>query len=95
MHRQRTPPTGLLFGTLRLNGKRINWQPKRLSEVTFELSGRNGDLALGREAVMGVTNSRGIVPMREQTVAEDISRYKRLPPPSLTILCVLTSAQSL
>jgi type I restriction enzyme, S subunit len=72
--------TGLLFGSLRPDGRRSNWQPRRLSEVTFELSERNGDLTLGREAVMGVTNSRGIVPMREQTVAEDISRYKRLPP---------------
>jgi type I restriction enzyme S subunit len=42
--------------------------------------GPHADLVLGREAVMGVTNSRGIVPMGEQTVAEDISRYKRLPP---------------
>jgi len=72
--------SGLLFGSLRLGGKRSNWRPRGLSEVTFELSDRNADLALGREAVMGVTNSRGIVPMREQTVAEDISRYKRLPP---------------
>ena len=44
------------------------------------MSDRNTDFVQGREAVMGVTNSRGIVPMREQTVAEDISRYKRLPP---------------
>ena len=29
---------------------------------------------------MGVTNSRGIVPMREQTIAADISRYLILPP---------------
>lgn len=72
--------SGLLFGALRLDGKPANWQPRRLSEVTFELSERNADMSLGRDAVMGVTNSRGIVPMREQTVAEDISRYKRLPP---------------
>jgi type I restriction enzyme S subunit len=72
--------SGLLFGSLRLEGKRGSWQPRHLSEVTIELSDRNADLALSREAVMGVTNSRGIVPMREQTVAQDISRYKRLPP---------------
>ncbi|MBL8643195.1 MAG: hypothetical protein JNK21_04615 [Rhodospirillaceae bacterium] len=71
--------SGLLFGSLRLDRKRANWRPRRLSEVTFELSDRNTDLALGREMVMGVTNSRGIVPMREHSVAKDISRYKRLP----------------
>jgi type I restriction enzyme S subunit len=32
--------SGLLFGSLHLDGKRANWQPKRLSEVTFELSDR-------------------------------------------------------
>jgi type I restriction enzyme S subunit len=29
---------------------------------------------------MGVTKADGVVPMREQTIAGDISRYKRLPP---------------
>jgi type I restriction enzyme S subunit len=71
--------SGLLFGSMRLQGARTNWEPRRLADVTQELSDRNSDLELGREAVMGVTNTRGIVPMREHTVAEDISRYKRLP----------------
>lgn len=64
---------GLLF-------KASNSPMRRLSEVTRELTQRNGDLAFDRSEVMGVTNSRGIVPMREQTVAGDISRYKLLPP---------------
>lgn len=64
---------GLLF-------RASNWPIRRLAEVTRELTSRNGQLALGRSTVMGVTNSRGIVPMREQTVAGDISRYKLLPP---------------
>jgi type I restriction enzyme S subunit len=54
-------------------------EPIRLGDVTEEVTKRNGDGRLGREMVMGVTNSRGIVPMREQTIAEDISRYKVVP----------------
>ena len=72
--------SGLLFGSMRLEKTRTNWEPHRLADVTLELTQRNSDLTLGRDSVMGVTNTRGIVPMREQTVAEDISRYKRLPP---------------
>ncbi|MCF6277543.1 MAG: restriction endonuclease subunit S, partial [Anaerolineales bacterium] len=70
----------LLFGGLRLDGQRRNWEPRRLAEVTHELTARNGDKAFGRDAVMGVTKANGIVPMREQTIAGDISRYKVLPP---------------
>jgi type I restriction enzyme S subunit len=51
-----------------------------LSEFTKELTERNSRNALGRELVMGVSNTKGIVPMREQTIAGDISRYKILPP---------------
>jgi type I restriction enzyme S subunit len=53
--------------------------PKRLGDVTEEITTRNVDGRLGRDMVMGVTNSRGIVPMREQTISEDISRYKIVP----------------
>ncbi|MFN3953391.1 MAG: restriction endonuclease subunit S [Pararhodobacter sp.] len=70
----------LLFGELRLNGHRHNWAPTRLDAVTHELTRRNGAKGLGRDCVMGVTKAEGVVPMREQTVAADISRYKRLPP---------------
>ena len=70
----------LLFGGLRLDGQRRNWELRRLAEFTHELTARNGQNALGRDAVMGVTKANGIVPMREQTIATNISRYKRLPP---------------
>lgn len=70
----------LLFGELRLNGQRHNWAPTRLDAVTHELTRRNGAKGLGRDCVMGVTKAEGVVPMREQTIAGDISRYKRLPP---------------
>lgn len=70
----------LLFGRLRLKGLRHNWAPTRLEAVTHELTKRNGANGLGRDSVMGVTKAEGVVPMREQTIAADISRYKRLPP---------------
>lgn len=70
----------LLFGELRLNGQRRNWVPTRLGAVSHELTRRNGAKGLGRNFVMGVTKAQGVVPMREQTIAGDISRYKRLPP---------------
>lgn len=70
----------LLFGRLRLKGVRHNWAPTRLEAVTHELTKRNGAKGFGRERVMGVTKAEGVVPMREQTIAADISRYKRLPP---------------
>lgn len=70
----------MLFGELRLNDERRNWAPTRLAAVTHELTGRNGTNELGRDFVMGVTKTQGVVPMREQTIASDISRYKRLPP---------------
>ncbi|MCW1842179.1 restriction endonuclease subunit S [Prosthecomicrobium hirschii] len=70
----------LLFEGLRIGEVRRNRPMRRIGEVTRELTARNGDGALGRDLVMGVTNSRGIVPMREQTVADDIGRYKKLPP---------------
>ena len=70
----------LLFGRLRQKGLRHNWAPTRLEAVTHELTKRNGAKGLGRDSVMGVTKAEGVVPMREQTIAADISRYKRLPP---------------
>lgn len=70
----------MLFGELRLDDQRRNWVPTRLASVTHELTARNGAKGLGRDYVMGVTKAQGVVPMREQTIAGDISRYKRLPP---------------
>lgn len=72
--------SSLLFGKMHLNRRRGKWQHRRIGEVTHEITTRNNGEALGRNAVMGVTNDKGIVPMREQTIAGDISRYKRLPP---------------
>lgn len=70
----------MLFAELRLNDTRRNWAPTRLAAVTRELTGRNGANGLDRDFVMGVTKAQGVIPMREQTIAGDISRYKRLPP---------------
>lgn len=70
----------LIFSVRRVAGHKEPWVPLRLAEVTRELTRRNRDEAIGRGLVMGVTNSRGIVPMREQTIAADISRYLILPP---------------
>lgn len=74
----------LIFGVRRIAGYQDPWASRRLAEITRELTRRNRDGALGRDLVMGVTNSRGIVPMREQTIAADISRYLILPPRALT-----------
>ena len=69
----------LLFGGLRLNGQQRRWKSTRLAFLTHELINRNGAKGLSREYVMGVSKTQGVVPMREQTIAGDISRYKRLP----------------
>ncbi len=70
----------LLFGIMRMGAAHSNWPTRRLGEVTRELTKRNAKQVFDRSAVMGVSNARGIVPMREQTVAGDISRYLLLPP---------------
>ncbi|WP_049750601.1 restriction endonuclease subunit S [Nitrobacter winogradskyi] len=49
-----------------------------MGEITRELTWRHNDRNFGRELVMGVTNSRGIVPM--QTIGSDLTRYKILLP---------------
>ena len=70
----------LIFGVRRVAGYQEPWASRRLAEITRELTQRNREQTIGRDYVMGVTNSRGIVPMREQTIAADISRYLILPP---------------
>ena len=70
----------LLFGSLRMNGQRRNWESKRLAEVTYEITTRNADQDIGRDQVMAVTKVQGIVPMREQTIGGDLSKYKHVPP---------------
>lgn len=50
-----------------------------LGDVSTELTARNGKL-YGREAIMAVTKQSGLRPMREETIAANIERYKRVPP---------------
>jgi type I restriction enzyme S subunit len=69
----------LTHGAHRLCGRSSPWPMVALSEVTRQLTERNGD-RYGRDLVMGVTKAEGIVPMREHVVAENISRYLVLPP---------------
>jgi type I restriction enzyme S subunit len=69
----------LIHGAHRLGGRNSPWPTVALSEVTAQLTVRNGN-RYGRDLVMGVTKAEGIVPMREHVVAEDISRYLVLPP---------------
>lgn len=69
----------LIHGAHRLGGRNSPWPMIALSEVTKQLTERNG-ARYGRDLVMGVTKAEGIVPMREHVVAEDISRYLVLPP---------------
>lgn len=52
----------------------------KLGIATKPIGRRNSAGALGRDLVMGVSNAEGIIPMREQTIAADISRYLVLPP---------------
>ena len=51
----------------------------RLREATKESLARNGS-TLGRDQIMGVTNDRGMRPMREETIATSIDRYKIVRP---------------
>jgi type I restriction enzyme S subunit len=53
--------------------------PVKLREVTQELTARNAK-SLGREAIMAVTKQFGMRPMREETIAANIERYKIVPP---------------
>lgn len=69
----------LIHGAHRLGSRNSPWPMTTLSEVTTQLTERNGD-RYGRDLVMGVTKAEGIVPMREHVVSENISRYLVLPP---------------
>lgn len=70
----------LLFSKESGRRKKCGKRLQQLADVTRELTQRNNGLNLGREFVMGVSNSKGIVPMREQSIGGDLSRYKVLPP---------------
>jgi len=51
----------------------------KLKSVTHESTARNGKY-LGRDAIMAVTKSVGMRPMREETIAASIDRYKLVRP---------------
>lgn len=51
-----------------------------LADATRELDRRNIDRGFDASSVMGVSNDRGLFPMRPATMAGDLSRYKILPP---------------
>ncbi len=51
----------------------------KLKTVTRESTARNGK-CLGRDAIMAVTKSVGMRPMREETIAAAIDRYKLVKP---------------
>ena len=51
----------------------------KLKSVTRESTARNGK-RLGRDAIMAVTKSVGMRPMREETIATAIDRYKLVKP---------------
>ncbi|MFJ6280799.1 restriction endonuclease subunit S [Arthrobacter subterraneus] len=53
---------------------------RKLAELTSPIKTRNPGGIMGRESVMGVSNRAGLIPMRDQTIAADISRYQILPP---------------
>jgi type I restriction enzyme, S subunit len=51
----------------------------KLQEVTRESTRRNGE-RLGRDSIMAVTNKVGMRPMKEETIAPNIERYKVVKP---------------
>lgn len=55
------------------------WRRVALADVAYEIANRNGG-RLGADRVMGVLKHEGLVPMRERTMADDLSRYKVVPP---------------
>jgi len=69
----------LLSGSMRFAHASGAWKRTALGDLTSELSTRNRG-GLGAERVMGVLKHEGLVPMRERTMAEDLSRYKVVPP---------------
>lgn len=69
----------LLSGRKRLGSKRTNWQSVALTDVTSEATTRNSG-SLGKDVVMGVNKSLGMIPMRDHVRASDLSRYKIVAP---------------
>ena len=69
----------MLTGMVWPKGARSPWKRVALADVTQEVSTRNGK-QLGPDRVMGVLKHEGLVPMRERAMADDLSRYKVVPP---------------
>ena len=69
----------LLTGHRRLGNNRSKWRGVSLTDVTMELSARNGG-RLGNDSVMGVSKFEGMIPMKDHVRAADISRYKIVTP---------------
>lgn len=64
----------LLAGKRRFKGFSDEWDSVHLRDVTMECEARNRG-QLGLDSVKAVTKTEGIIPMKERTIAADISRY--------------------
>jgi len=69
----------LLKGHRRLNSDNSNWPLVSFADITTELSDRNPG-RLGDNDVMGVNKQHGMIPMKDHVRADDLSRYKLVPP---------------
>lgn len=69
----------LLSGKRRFRGFGGEWRHRHLGDVAHESTLRN-ERGLPIEAVHSVTKANGMVPMPEDTVGADLSRYKRVQP---------------
>ena len=64
----------LLTGKRRFKGYRDEWASIQLRDVATECGARNRG-QMGLDSVKAVTKAEGIIPMKERTIAADISRY--------------------
>jgi type I restriction enzyme S subunit len=69
----------LLTGRRRVTAKPTNWRGVSITDVTTELTARNGK-RFSAEKVMGVNKLQGLIPMKDHVRATDLSRYKIVPP---------------
>lgn len=64
----------LMTGKRRFNGFSDEWDSVHLRDVTTECEARNRG-QMGLDSVKAVTKAEGIIPMKERTIAADVSRY--------------------
>ncbi len=69
----------LLSGKRRFPEFSEPWHEVTLRQITTESKQRNNG-SYGRDTVRAVTNSVGMIPMRTQTIAENLERYKVVAP---------------